>query len=202
MCPKQWYGCQCLRFLLLILMWIEILLLYYLRMQLHRVCKQHKCTNCTGCANATSVPQQVSKTKILCTPQAGQENISCCTRKSYLRQQHAKPDSETLCQLSRILSWKSLRCKAKYSLSKAQVKHMIEHDHQMDWGPLLFARLCTSPEICSESNSLQTLQKSFGWDYKPRSPMCIIHMHAKRSHTHDNDPVVHVRVWWIMETPV
>ena len=32
--------------------------------------------------------------------------------------------------------------------------------------------------------------------------MCVyIYMHAKRSHAHVKDPLVHVRVRWIMETP-
>ena len=42
---------------------------------------------------------------------------------------------------------------------------------------------------------LYTPHKSFGWDYKPRS-VCT---HTQRSHT-VKDPVVHVRVQWIMET--
>ena len=48
----------------------------------------------------------------------------------------------------------------------------IEYGHQMD-GWLLCARLCTCPEIFPELNSVQTLQKSFRWDYKLRSLMCI-----------------------------
>ena len=40
--------------------------------------------------------------------------------------------------------------------------------------------------------NIKRLQKSFGWDYKPR-----VYTHAKRLHTH---PVVHVRVRWITET--
>ena len=43
------------------------------------------------------------------------------------------------------------------------------------------ARLCACPEISSESNSVQTLQKSFGWDYKPRSPVCI---RMQKDHKH------------------
>ena len=165
MCPKQWHGCQCLRFLLLILMWIEILLLYYLRMQLHRVwkqhtvCKRHKCTNCTWCANTTSVPiaQGVQ------TPQVYHNKFLrlrfCAHHKLAKRTFLAAPESRIFVSSTPNLTvrhsanWavSSLGrvCSAKYSLSKAQVKHMIEHDHQMDWGPLLCARLCTSPEICS-----------------------------------------------------
>ena len=51
----------------------------------------------------------------------------------------------------------------------------------------LHARLCVWP-LC-------TLQKSFGWDYKLRSPVCI-HM-QKDQHAHVKDPVVHMRIWWI-----
>ena len=65
----------------------------------------------------------------------------------------------------------------------------IKHGHQMDGWPLC-ARLCRHPEISLESNSVQTLQKPFGWDYEPKSPdMC---MHARSSHRHVKDPVVHV----------
>ena len=60
----------------------------------------------------------------------------------------------------------------------------------MDVWPLR-ARLCARPEISPESNSVQTLQKSFGWDYKPRSLACIYaYMHAKRSEMHVKDHVV------------
>ena len=34
--------------------------------------------------------------------------------------------------------------------------------------------------------------------YKPRFPR--VYTHAKRPHMHVKDPVVHVRVWWTMET--
>ena len=48
----------------------------------------------------------------------------------------------------------------------------MDRSHQMDGWPFR-VRLCASPEISSESNSVQTLQKSFGWDYKSKPPMCI-----------------------------
>ena len=57
------------------------------------------------------------------------------------------------------------------SLSKARVKHG-ERGHQMNGWPLR-ARLCASPEISPESKSVQTLHKSLGWNYKPRSPVSI-----------------------------
>ena len=46
-----------------------------------------------------------------------------------------------------------------------------------------------------QSKSVQTLQTSFGGDYKLKSPMCI---HTQKYHIHVKDPVVHVRVWQIM----
>ena len=58
----------------------------------------------------------------------------------------------------------------------------IECGHQMD-GWLLCAQLCAWPEIPLESNSMQSLQKSFGWGYKlsppppPPPPHMCIHMH-------------------------
>ena len=57
----------------------------------------------------------------------------------------------------------------------------------------------TRPEISPESNSVQSLQKSFGWDYK--RTISRVYTHAKRSHAHVKEPVVHVRVRWIIETP-
>ena len=73
---------------------------------------------------------------------------------------------------------------------------MIECGHHMDGWPS-HARL--SAQVSPGSKSVQTLylQKSFGWDYKPRS---CVYMYSKRLHIHAKDPVVHVRVWWIMET--
>ena len=37
----------------------------------------------------------------------------------------------------------------------------------------LCARLCACSEISPESSLVQALQKSFGWDYKLRCPVCI-----------------------------
>ena len=51
----------------------------------------------------------------------------------------------------------------------------VEHGHPLDGWPL-GARLCILLRFL-QSNSVQTLQKSFGWYYKPRSPVCI-HMHT------------------------
>ena len=51
---------------------------------------------------------------------------------------------------------------------------------------------------CSIHFIYQIYKTLFKWDYKPRSHVC---MHTKRSHTHFRDPVVHIRVSWIMETP-
>ena len=70
----------------------------------------------------------------------------------------------------------------------------IECGHQMG-GWLLCAQLCAWPEIPLESNSVQSLQKYFGWGYKLRPPP--VYTHAQKSHTHIEDPV---RVWWIVET--
>ena len=67
----------------------------------------------------------------------------------------------------------------------------------MDQQPL-DARLCVCTKVSLESNSVQTLQKSFGWDLKPRPPTPT---NANRSHIQAVDPVIHVRVCWIMETP-
>ena len=43
----------------------------------------------------------------------------------------------------------------------------------------------------------QTLQKSFGWNYKLRS---IAGIRTQKDHIHTLKPVVHVNVRWIMET--
>ena len=46
----------------------------------------------------------------------------------------------------------------------------IKCGHKMDGWPLC-ARFCACNEISPES--VQTLQKSFGWDHKLRSPVCV-----------------------------
>ena len=60
---------------------------------------------------------------------------------------------------------KSTRCR-KPELST------MERGHYMDDWPLR-DRLLPGPEISPQSDSLQALQKSFRWDYKPRSFVCI-----------------------------
>ena len=73
----------------------------------------------------------------------------------------------------------------------------VDKGHHIDRWPSC-AWLCK--QVSPESNSVHTLytpQTSFGLDYKPRSHVC---MHAQRSHTQVKDSVIHVRVWWIMET--
>ena len=42
-------------------------------------------------------------------------------------------------------------------------------------------RLHTHPKISLESNSVQSLQKFFRWDYTPRSPMCT---NMQKDHIH------------------
>ena len=84
----------------------------------------------------------------------------------------------------------------EHLLSKAK-SSTIQRGHGMDGRPLC-ARLCARPKNSLEGNSVQTLQKSFGWDCKLRYPH--VHTHAKRSHTHVKESVAHVGVWWIMET--
>ena len=56
-------------------------------------------------------------------------------------------------------------------------------------------RLCARPEISSESNSVQTLRKFFGWDYLNQGPPCVYASKKKKkkkkkkqSHTHVKDP--------------
>ena len=50
--------------------------------------------------------------------------------------------------------------------------------------------------------------KDFTWPHltkvlqmRPQTEVPHVYKHTKRSHTHIKDPVPHVRVWWIMETP-
>ena len=84
-------------------------------------------------------------------------------------------------------------CRARALALESQLS-MIERGQQMDGWPLCAtARLCTHPEISTESNSVHTPHKSFGWDYRPKSavpcPVCI-HTSAKRSHVCQKDPVL------------
>ena len=77
---------------------------------------------------------------------------------------------------------------------------MIEHGHYMDgW---LFCLRLFAPTI-GNFPGVKTLcrlyfsHKSFGWDCWLRSH---VYKHANQSHVHIKDPVVLVRVWWVMET--
>ena len=60
--------------------------------------------------------------------------------------------------------------------------------------------ICSRPERFLLSQILYRLYKSPSDETINRCPPCV-YMHAKRSHTQVNDPVVHVRVRWITETP-
>ena len=59
---------------------------------------------------------------------------------------------------------------SKRTRSRRPKLSTIDRGHQIDRWPLR-ARFCARPEISLESKSVQILQKSFGWDYKPRSPV-------------------------------
>ena len=73
---------------------------------------------------------------------------------------------------------------------ESQGKHDRACSHQKDGWPLR-AGLCAHPQISTKSNYVQTLQKSFGWYCKPRTPV------QNKLHTHVKDPVIHVQVWWV-----
>ena len=68
---------------------------------------------------------------------------------------------ESAAQSSCTHSWKP-------KLNTTKLSHNID-------GWLLCARFCPGPEISLESNSVQTLQRSFGWDYKSGSPCVYIY---------------------------
>ena len=68
-------------------------------------------------------------------------------------------------QLEESVAW------SKNSHSQKPELSTIKRGHQMDGWPLC-ARLCARPEICLES-TVQPLQRSFRWVYKPRSPVWI-----------------------------
>ena len=77
----------------------------------------------------------------------------------------------------------------------------LGHGHQMDGWPLR-ARLCTGghPEISLWQilcNLYKTALDEAIYIYTQGLPA-----HAKRSHAQVKDPVVHVKVRWIMETPI
>ena len=80
---------------------------------------------------------------------------------------------------------------------KSQSQSVIKRGRQVDGWPL-HARLCAR-EISLESVSMQTQQKSFGWEYEIEVP--CVYKHVKRSHIQVKDPVVCVRVRWITDAP-
>ena len=70
----------------------------------------------------------------------------------------------------------------------------MERGHQTD-GLLLCAGLCASLEISPESDSVQTLQRSLD------KAMNSVFIRMQKGHIRTlKDPVVHLRVRWIMET--
>ena len=91
-------------------------------------------------------------------------------------------------QLEESVAWSKSTHSQKPELST------IKCGHQMDGWPLC-ARLCACPEICLES-TVQPLQRSFRWDQGPPCEYACKNI----IYTHIKDPVVHVRIWWTMET--
>ena len=66
----------------------------------------------------------------------------------------------------------------------------VEHGNQMEWATIT---CLAAPWDFSSQILCRLLQKSFGWGYKLRSPVCM-HM-QKWSHMHIKDAVVLVGVW-------
>ena len=93
----------------------------------------------------------------------------CCVFVSWRCGHCGKVDSPS--NQGRVL-WKG---KALVALGRSTCSwkwNMVERGYLMErW--LLRARLCAHPEISLASNSVQTLQKAFGWDCKPKSAVCI-----------------------------
>jgi len=83
----------------------------------------------------------------------------------------------------------------EYLLLKAKIKH-----DQM-WSPNRWLIvMCEASHLLRflQSPILCRLQKSFNETIN-RGPLCA-YTYKKIIYTHVKDPVVHVRVWWIMET--
>ena len=59
--------------------------------------------------------------------------------------------------------------------------------------------VCVCLFVCA--HHLSSLHKSFGWNYKLRSSVCM-HMYAKRSHTRVKDPKVHVTAPHLWNEPL
>ena len=67
--------------------------------------------------------------------------------------------------------------------------------HQLDGWPLC-ATLRARPEISLVSNSVRTLKRP-----SDETEVPSVHTHANKNTQHVQDPVVHVIVRWIVETP-
>ena len=64
--------------------------------------------------------------------------------------------------------------------------------------PKCMLGFCAKPKSCPESNSVQIVQKSFRWDYKLRSPLCI-HMQKDYKHTYTHI-YIYMCMWKILQT--
>ena len=71
-----------------------------------------------------------------------------------------------LCSVTRVSD-------AEWELSSR--KPTVQHDWVSSpyWWVTITVRLCTHPKIYLESNFVQIVQKSFGWDYVPKFSMCV-----------------------------
>ena len=79
----------------------------------------------------------------------------------------------------------------------------IHIKRKLKWSSVLTtwmgARLCAHPEMSPRSYCVQTLQKNSSVETMNRGPP-YIYMWKNHMYTPFKDPVVHVRVWCIMET--
>ena len=87
----------------------------------------------------------------------------------------------------------------KKSKCKGLQLHTIRCGNHMD-GWQLCARLCTCPQIFAVSDSVQILQITKVLLMRLQTQVSCVSTHAKRPHIHFEDLVIHVRVWWIVET--
>ena len=81
---------------------------------------------------------------------------------------------------------------------KSQAQH---HGAGSPSGRLLHAKLCSHPKTSPEPNSAQSQYKNPSDETINWGPPCAKRRQKDHIHTQVKEPAVHVRVWWIMETP-
>ena len=132
------------------------------------------------CSVQLDVPRKTLLSVIICKAMGGVRltvvTFPCCVQ----HQHFGNSDTFNACWVIRWLQNPSnsdmdygKRVGSTYRARALTLKSQVRSAQSSMVTTWMGARLCTCPEISSESNSVQTKKKSFKWDYELRSAMCI-----------------------------